>query len=88
MNSAKRVLTALALAGAAMTMTGTAHAADRPDPVGVVKAVKDDPIGFVNWKLELPIPSQYRAFAGPVIKSTVNGYKGKIAKILNKAIKE
>ncbi|MFF7689454.1 hypothetical protein ACFZB6_25320 [Streptomyces syringium] len=36
-----------------------------PDYVGFAKAVRDDPIGFVNWKLELPIPDQYRVIAKP-----------------------
>ncbi|MFI6689354.1 hypothetical protein [Streptomyces sp. NPDC050485] len=71
----RRVLT---LASIAVTMLGTvapaAHAADdtavsvqvkAPDYAGFVKAVRADPIGFVNWKLDLPIPSQYAPIAKP-----------------------
>ncbi len=65
MNNTKRVLAAVALAGAALTVTGTAHAADQPDRSGFVTDVRDDPIGFVNWRLELPIPDQYKLIAKP-----------------------
>ncbi|MFB7170638.1 hypothetical protein ACFCYM_07395 [Streptomyces sp. NPDC056254] len=67
MNNTKRALVAFALAGAALTMSGTAHASP-PDYIGFAKAVRDDPIGFVNWKLDLPIPDQYAKLGGPSIK--------------------
>lgn len=69
-------------------MTGTVHAADQPERSGFVTDVKDDPIGSVNWKPELPIPDQYKVIAKPLIKSTVNNFKGRIAKIVNKAIND
>ncbi|QIP83266.1 hypothetical protein GLX30_03355 [Streptomyces sp. Tu 2975] len=57
MNNTKRALTAFALAGAALTMSGTAHAG-ASDYVRFATAVRDDPIGFVNWRLDLPLPDQ------------------------------
>ncbi|ELS50363.1 hypothetical protein STVIR_8737 [Streptomyces viridochromogenes Tue57] len=56
----KTCLAATLAAAALLSPAATAAvAAPAPDITGTLKAVRADPIGFVNWKLELPIPSQY-----------------------------
>ncbi|MFJ1611094.1 hypothetical protein ACIOHS_48675 [Streptomyces sp. NPDC088253] len=39
-----------------------------PDFPSFLNALRDDPIAFVNWKLELPIPDPYKPIAKPLVK--------------------
>ncbi len=64
----KTCMVATLVAAALLVPVSSASAAGPPDYIGFAKAVRDDPIGFVNWRLELPIPDQYKVIATPLVK--------------------
>ncbi|KAI9297815.1 hypothetical protein K502DRAFT_355920 [Neoconidiobolus thromboides FSU 785] len=58
-----------------------------PDYKGYLSKAKEDPIGFVSWKYDTPVPDPYGPVLRPLIKAGVNNAKGKIAKHINKGVK-
>ncbi|WP_432063883.1 hypothetical protein [Streptomyces sp. C10-9-1] len=55
----KKTCLAATLVAAALLVPATSAAAAPPDHLDWLESTRADPIGFVNWKLELPIPAHY-----------------------------